>query len=358
MNKNYFPNRTVYRMNRRQLNRNGKAGSWRILLGAAAVYFASQTAHAGPALQLQPGSFGNVTYSLYNTGPSGSSSPIFNGNMLISPGGVFPALTSVIAGQPVINLPTLATPPVPPAVAAALGGDFGTASTQILAQNTGTQGAETSKGGIFWTNLTNVSDAIPQGKAEASVSFSTAHAVFLNNSGGMIPITSPGAILRASALLGGTGGSYVAAYLTTTITVTNTTNQVVSTFTGSILAAADNAGNIINRAGVGNGSGITVNFDGTNFGVSGTSLAAGMQVQNNFTVTIDAALTLISDPMSFISIVNFDTPGFAGIVPDLGVNVGGFNAIPEPSTIVMLGLGLATAGAWRVRARRRGLAPA
>ena len=85
----------------------------------------------------------------------------------------------------------------------------------------------------------------------------------------------------------------------------------------------------------------------------GSSIQVGAQQ----TITITAMLTLLSDPMSSISIVSSLAPGFPpdGPMPDFGAFVGGpqAEAVPEPSTIAMLGLGLASVGAWRVRARGR-----
>jgi hypothetical protein len=347
-------------MNRPNLDRIGFAGSRRILLTAATVLLVSQAAQAG----LSPPSMtsGTVTYSQYVTNPmAGTSTPQFvlQANiiptmtvptMLLTPGAGFPLLTAQGPNQ---TFPPGGPAPLPLDATATLGGIFGTARTVVTAQSAGSQGVQSTQGGIFWNSLTTLSDNIPAGQNIASVSFTSTKAVFANN-GASITLNSPGSILSARGIVGGTGGSYVAAGLVDVFIVRNQGGDIVSSTVGTVVAAASADGNTVNLSGVGNGSSTGISYTNNRLSITGTNIAAPITVGNGQTIEVDAFLTLIADPMSTISIVDDLAPGFSGIIPDFGAYSGGpFAIVPEPSTIVMLGLGLASVGAWRVRARSR-----
>jgi hypothetical protein len=74
-------------------------------------------------------------------------------------------------------------------------------------------------------------------------------------------------------------------------------------------------------------------------------------------ITLSAVLTLISDPGSFIAISSGLAPGFPtdpSFVPVFGINADAQPlAVPEPSTIMLLGAGLTMAGLWGRKSGRR-----
>jgi PEP-CTERM motif len=339
-------------MNRFFLDRDRPSGSWRILICVAAVLAASESAHAGLTL----GSSGVTVNNLLDNTTAGSSSPVFDANgVLLSPGGGFPTVNLLNPVNPTqtVSRSTLAFTQV--ISSANLPPQFGTGTTAIFAQGAGQQGVLSTQGGIFWDTRTSLADNIAVGATGlASVSYSKATATFTNLTTADISL-NPGAILSVRGTVGGSGDSYVAAGLATSYQISGSS---LVTNTG-IAMAANALGQTVNSTGRVPGDASSISYFNGQLSVSATSYFGTQTVIIGVgqTITINATLTLIADPMSSISIVSDLAPGFPSNapLPDFGAFAGGtaFSTVPEPSTIAMLGLGLASVGAWRVRSRGR-----
>jgi len=342
------------------LDRNRIGNTWRILIFALAVAAASKPADAGLTLV---SSSATVKYSLYNTSGA-AGSPVFDSTgLLITPGGGFPILDGVTPGNPT---QTGSGPLSPALVVQSVTGDsgnsvppaFGTAATAIFAQGAGQQGPVTTQGGIFWGTATRLMDGLqPADVGLASVSYSTATSTFTNNTAAAISI-NPGALLSVQGTVGGSAGSYVAAGLASSFELSGSPTEVVN---AGIVLAANAAGLTFGSAGTHPGDAIAIRYDDNRLFATGNSsfLSRPVSVGVGQSITISATLTLISDPMSEISISSGLAPGFPPVatLPDFGAFAGGtpFSAaVPEPATIVMLALGMAIAGACRIRARGPG----
>jgi hypothetical protein len=328
-----------------------------LLLGAILV--PSRTSRAGLTLQ---SSSGTSFYSLVNTSSPGPSNFAFNtaNGELLAAGGGLPQLGAL--GSPPNQFSSQNTlVPSFTTNATNVPGSFGTASTQIYAATSGQEGGFTTQGGLFWSITTSVADNLGTSSSLASLSFSTATATFTNNGTGSVTLT-PAAILSVTGTIGSGAGSYVAAGLFTTFSTTiGGVTHAPITIDPIVLAANNASGNAVRIASTGGASnefgslnvaGSRVNGTGTGFNPSSVTLNVGDSI------TISSALTLISDPNSSIGIVSGLPLGFPtdpSFVPMFGVFADALGApvIPEPSSIVLLSIGMTMPGVWAALRRRR-----
>ena len=208
---------------------------------------------------------------------------------------------------------------------------------------------------MFWSLNTALMDNLPS-VTEASVTYSTATSTFTNHTGGNVTIT-PGSILSIKGVLGRlNGSSYVAAGLASSFSVFG--GGVASSFTAldPIILATNGDGTNIASKGPGPNEFASLIVQGNQLSGTGTSLGqSAITLVNGESITISAALTLISDPGSSLGISTDLGPGFPSgqqYVPTFGAFASAPAAVPEPSTLLLLGGGLAMAGLWN-RSNRR-----
>ncbi len=234
---------------------------------------------------------------------------------------------------------------------------FGQANTSILAAQAGTEGAYSTQGGIFWNSTNSLADNLPLNSGMAAVSFSAGSVTFTDT--GTNTILSPGAELSITGTLGSSSDSYVAAGLQIFVTITGDVNQfyqldsiamgvsktVPAFATTGILPSGAIDPSQTGKASAHLSSGGLLTGTATSF-LPQITVTSGEQVQ------ITAYLTLITDPGSTINVSGGLDSGFDGDLPTFGAFVGP-PSVPEPSTIVMLGAGLAMTGLWSRSGRRR-----
>ena len=324
---------------------------------------------ADAAITLDPGSLGISAYQLDGLAPSNSFGPVFSNGMLLAPGGGFPTLTGTVPETPTqlsiqtpisTNFITNATTN-PNSPIGYVPASFGTATTDILATVVGGNGTSSSRGGIFWNSDTTLADNLAGSSNMASVSVSTAMASFTNSGTTAIDIKNPGAFLSVTGSLGSATSSYVAAGLSSSFTVSGGGLASVTTVLGSISLAANRSGASFSSNGGGSGASSARLINGLLSATgSSTNTLGDIMLQPGQSIAFNATLTLISDPGSSITISTDLAPGFPSdpqYIPGFGVFAGGPDslAVPEPSTIVLLGAGLVSAGLW---GRRRSSAAA
>ena len=286
----------------------------------------SQTTKAGLTLN---SSSGTDSYAIYSTTTPGTGAA-FSNNMLVNPGGTgFPSLTGPLGDSPSqSNSATTLSPYFLTSATTnsnAPGGyvpsSFGTSTTETYTATSGQQGTLTTQGGVFWSLRTNLADNLSSPNL-ASVSFSMATASFTNNSGSSITIT-PGAILSISGSLGtNTSSSFIAAGLTSSITLSGGgLSSPQTTNLDNIILAANGAGSIVASKGSGANEVANVGIVGNSVSGTGTSLDPNsVTLVNGESISITAYLTLISDPGSSINVSDGLPPGFPlglAVHPDL-----------------------------------------
>jgi hypothetical protein len=330
-----------------------------IILGG---FLASQaTAEAGLTLT---SSSGSVTYGIFGT-TTGSSNAVyksqtingFNENtVLLAPGNGLPSLTTLASSSGSYSSNNLN--PFFLTSSNNSSSSYGSATTEIYVAGTGQQGSFTTQGGVYWSLNTSLSDNLGASSNQASVSFSIANATYMNNTNNTISF-DPGAILSVAGTIG-SSSSYVAAGLATTITVTNNSEEgpiTTSTNLDTITLAANGAG--VKLASTGNGPFEygSVSVLGGVLSGTGTSLDSSMVYLNpGDTISISSYLTLISDPGSSVGITDnlpLDFPSGSQYIPGFGAYGESPSVVPEPSTIVLLGGGLAMVGFWNRTSRRK-----
>ena len=309
-----------------------------------------------------------ISYQVDSIGPGASGGPTFNGDgTLASPGNGFPTLLGQASGtsSQSSSVNSIKTDFISSATTdpnSSIGyvpASFGTATTDVYAATSGSIGGYTSRGGIFWTSTTRVADNLNGSSSLASVSISKASAMFTNTGTSSIRVT-PGSMLSVTGTLGQAPGSFVAAGLSSSYSLFLGDSPLGQTSLGSIALAANASQNTVSSTG-GNGNGAAsttligqaLSGTGSSFNPSGSiTLIPGE------TILFSAVLTLISDPGSEIGLSDTVTPGYPSdpqYYPDFGsfaLAVPGSNPVPEPSTALLVGSGLAAAGAWgRRRAR-------
>ena len=200
-----------------------------------------------------------------------------------------------------------------------------------------------TQGGVYWSLATTLSDNLASGSALASVSFSTATATYTNNGQNSVTIT-PGSLMSIAGTLGNST-SFIAAGLSTSITTTYGENTTTTALDPIILAS----GFGVNIASKGSNSSdyASVTVSGNIVTGSACNLSSSMTILSGESITVTSYMTLISDPGSTIGITDALPPGLTTI-PDFGSFSSSplITAVPEPSTVVLMGSGLAFAGWW------------
>jgi hypothetical protein len=317
--------------------------------------FLSSPGAARAGIVLDSGSYGYSNFQVDNTIPSAAgSAPLFSGGELISPGHGLASLYGSVDN----TVQTFSQTPISSNFISAytnLSTGFGTARTDILATLVGGNGASSAQGGIYWLNDTTLADNLKGKTNLASVSVSIATASFTNTGSTSVNIKNPGALLSVSGTLGDTdSSSYVAAGLTSSFTLSGGGVTASMTNLGNIVLAANASGSISSNGGT-TGSFAADFNSGTLLATASSTVGSPITLLPGETIDFTATLTLISDPDSFISITTqmaSQFPTDPSDTPDFGIFAGGApSIIPEPSTIVLLGVGLASAGLWARRTR-------
>ena len=338
-------------------------GIFRLVIAAVAVLL-PQASEAGLTLTSSSVQVGDTLNAI---NPAGPGYPVFGGGgILVSPGGGLPTTLFTVPPVPgtfqIATAPTLAPPfaftssTTPrPGVIGTVPAKFGTAVTAVFAQGAGQQGTLLTQGGLFYDTRTRLADNLGPGDVNlASVSYSFSTATFRNDTGADI-LLNPAALLSVQGNVGTTNDSYVAAGLLASITLSDSTIPINLE---PIVLAATRPNIAFGIAGR-NDPISAINIGGRLFATATSTYGSIVAVHRGQSITIQSSLTLISDPGSSIQVVSSLAPlppGFQFHQPDFGVYVGGTFSqfvVPEPSAIAMLGLGLATAGGWRLRARGR-----
>jgi hypothetical protein len=297
----------------------------------------------------------SVTYSVYNTGSQSGVGTFNNSGMLTYSGGGLPSLTTQVANSSqsfstssnssLTPLSFVTTPTTTPS-------DFGSATTDIYSGYSGSQGGKVTQGGVYWSLATTLSDNLASGAAMASVSFSTASATYTNFGLNAVTIT-PGSLLSIAGTLG-SSDSFIAAGLTTSITIGYGEDSTTTALDPIILAS----GFGVNIASKGSNTSdyASVTVSGNSVTGSASNLASSMTIYSGESITVTSSLTLISDPGSTIGITDALPPGLTNI-PDFGsFSSSPLLAVPEPSTVVLMGSGLVFLGFWG-RSKRQRQAP-
>jgi hypothetical protein len=325
---------------------------WLLLTTSVLVSFLAVQGSADAGLLTLQNSSSNVTYSVYTTTTTASGSNFNDNGMLIYPGNNLPALNTLLSGssQSYSSNGSIAsgfTTSVTEGPA-----HFGSATNQDFAGSSTSQGSFTTQGGVAWSNKTKLTDDLPAGSNEASVLFSTASATYVNNSSGIVSIT-PGAVLNIAGTLAAYSGSgpspYIAAALTTTFTIVS--DGGTTTINLSPIILASNGTSSVYTSGSGNFAYLT-SYEGSLTG-NGTILGNTLSLYSGDTITITSDLTLISDPGSTIGVSDI-IPSNDPALPDFGSFASADpQIVPEPSTIALMGCGLAIVGFWTRSNRRR-----
>ena len=337
---------------RRSNGINKSKGKGWLIASIAFVVLGSPSRESRAGIVLNSGSLGISDYQLDGLTGSNGAGPTFSNGMLITPGGGFPSLAGILPETPsqlAVQSPissnfitNATTDPNSPTGYVPFG--FGTATTDILATVVGGNGTSSARGGIFWVNDTTLADNLGGSTGSASVSVSTAQATFLNNGTSAVDIRNPGALLSVTGSIGSSSSSYVAAGLASSYTLMGGGLATTTTTLGSIALAANAGGISIASNGGGGGAGSARLLGGLLSATgSSTSLLSDLMLQPGQSIQFTATLTLISDPGSSISISTDLAPGFPGdpgLVPGFGAFAGGPVAVPEPSTVVLLFVGL------------------
>ena len=334
-----------------------------ILLGT--IVLSSGTSRAGLTLESSSGTIEFALNTISSTAVQGS--PQYNGDgSLASPGGGYPKLTGLLGDSSYQFASTDTISPNFTSTATTnsssptgfVPSDYGTAATEVYAAVSGSQGSSTNKGGVFWTTTTTLADNLEAGSGLASVSLSTATAMFTNTGSGNLRLT-PGALLSVNGTLGSGSTSFVAAGLSSSFTLSGAGVTTSTTALDSItLAAGRSFSSIASYGNDPNGAASLTSAGGIVSGTGSTfNLGGQITLLPGESITISAVLTLISDPESSIGISSGLSPGFPtdpSFIPTFGISADSPPAlVPEPSTIVLLGAGLAAAGLWTRSKRHR-----
>jgi hypothetical protein len=296
-----------------------------------------------------------------------------NGGAMLTPGNGIPILT----GAPITPFQTVTATTLSPAFNATstttsnpagngVPTQFGTSTTNILASVAGQEGGFTSQGGVFWNATNSLADNLTQADQmllpRAAVSVSTGFATFTNNTGSDVFVL-PGVLLSVTGTIGSSTGSYAAAGLAVSYTLSMGGESLGTTQLDSVAMAGNTVGAFATTGIQPNGS---INPSNPNSAASATLSAKGLltgtatsfapsivDLKNGESIEILGVLTLISDPGSSINVTSGLDPGFSSsnLLPDFGAVAA--VAVPEPSTIVLLATGLASAAAWSRLSRRR-----
>ena len=184
----------------------------------------------------------------------------------------------------------------------------------------------------------------------AAVSFAHLHADF-TNTGASYPAI-PGAVVSASGFLSPTAGSFVELAEQGTTTIKNSSGQQVGSPDSFTMIAAFGYDSSLQFSSFVSGTGqMTLNAPNSqeDFSLTGTDLFGLTNIKSGMGFSVDASLTLVSDPGSLIQLSSLSD--VSGPLPNIGAFAG--SAVPEPSSFVELGTGLLMlVGAWGWRKDR------
>jgi hypothetical protein len=327
--------------------RRSRLAPTRCIALAAAVLLASTQATFAVFIGPNVGSTAGITYAVENVNAAGGAVYDPVSGQLVNIGGLPGGAGYGSLGAPVTPVSAfgggVAAPVAPltpfgvsaaqPAVPALNFGDTIGGSARLAASTfAGGSGA-----GVFWFNPTFIADTGVDGRA--SVNFSRGIATFSDPTGDAAKI--PGVALAVTGTLGGQGpaGAFVAATLFGRFSIFNAAGGLVNSFSTSVAIVSDGPGGrgdfVAFTPSVGGDRQFSnFLFPGANtFTAWGVDLLPSVAIPVGGSVTLDGTLSFVADPDVTLSfdIVPADVP-----LPDFGT----FASIPEPASIVMMGLGL------------------
>ena len=172
----------------------------------------------------------------------------------------------------------------------------------------------------------------------AAVSFAHLHADF-TNTGASYPAI-PGAVVSASGFLSPTAGSFVELAEQGTITIRDSSGQQVGSPDSFTMIAAFGYNSSLQFSSIVSGTGqMALNAPNSqgDFSLTGTDLFGLINIKSGMGFSVDASLTLVSDPGSLIQLSSLSD--VSGPLPNIGAFAG--SAVPEPSSFVELRTALA-----------------
>ncbi len=326
-----------------------------LLLGTLAILAAPPRRTLGGTLSVQTTSTESLSFSLYSTVAGSQGSPVFNSNGLLTSTGsaLFPALNAVSGNTQSYSLPTgqgaytqviaaNQTNPLPnSSFLTPLPASFGTAAIAAQAAvslpNDGTD--VNQKTGISFNSGSYLQSAAIMTPNTAAVSFTHLHSDFLASGTAFKAI--PGMLINANATLSQTAGSFVVLGEEGTIVIRNSSHQVVATDSFTGISALGYNGGTVSTMNTGTAMmGETPTAPGI-YNIQGYQTFGSVTLSANMTVSIDAYLTLISDPGSRIQLGA--SSGLSGPPPTIGVYTGGV-LVPEPASFLEMAMGILVLG--------------
>jgi hypothetical protein len=327
---------------------------------ALIVLFSSRDAFGGVFTGPNAGSVAGISAFTVTVDPANGAIPVFGpsgqlfnigvlplgagygtigqtGSTLVgSAGGGFATPAAPLGSLSFTQAPVAVTPQGP------FGDSIGGAASLRASTFAAGQGA-----GILWFAPSFIGDSGPGAtgtSARGSVMVSHGIANFTDVGGDANKV--PGVAMAITGTLGGQGplGAFVAASLVATFTVFNAAGaQVAPATSTSVIIVSDGTGPradfVTSFSPTGDANTLTgaILFPGAdNFYAWGVSRLAAPIIPDGGSVTIDATLTMVADPQASI-VIDLLPPGT--LLPDFGPIVSADASTPEPSSVILLGMG-------------------